>query len=118
MHFVSFVLTFATLFDTARAGGHGGFTATCTNINFDPSLNLAADCQSSHEVISTSVNLNKCIKQNNNHLQCATNPSPFFSNVCQPCTMNGTILSCNCAGVTETIDVNTCVFNDNGQLNC
>jgi hypothetical protein len=39
MHFASFVLTFTTHFATARAGGHGGFIATCTNIKFDPSLN-------------------------------------------------------------------------------
>ncbi|KAJ7348590.1 hypothetical protein DFH08DRAFT_808320 [Mycena albidolilacea] len=105
MQFASFVLTFVTLFATARAGGHGGFKATCTNITFDTSFNLAADCQSTHGVVSTIVNLNKCIKQNNNRLQCTTNPSPFFSNVCHRWSMTGTILSCNCTGVTEIIDV-------------
>ncbi|KAJ6568479.1 hypothetical protein B0H19DRAFT_1256242 [Mycena capillaripes] len=94
MHFASFVLNFATLFATDRAGGHGGFTATCTNINFGPSLNLAADC---YKTTATSI----------------ARPTH------RPCSpMTGIIISCNCAGMPETIDVDTCVFNNNGQLNC
>ncbi|KAJ7187517.1 hypothetical protein GGX14DRAFT_409121 [Mycena pura] len=89
MHFASFVLTLAPLFVSVRA--KGGFTATCTDVSFAPGPNVQANCQSTAGIVFTSVNLNKCIAQNGNKLQCAHKyaphglwPTSFISDRDQP----------------------------------
>jgi len=99
----------------------GNFSASCTNIGLRGDA-LTASCRTlANTLVSTSVDLNRCIQNVNGSFAWGGNAN--FGASCSGCRLSGSELVCNCAErtgkVDETvIDLNDDVSNCNGSLRC
>ncbi|KAJ5999251.1 hypothetical protein N7451_007061 [Penicillium sp. IBT 35674x] len=112
-----------SLFVMAVSGSK--FANTCENIE-SFGTTLSADCRESEQgnMIQSSIDLNRCIKNNKGSLKCGKNGN--YQGSCINCTLRGnTEMECMCRNVAEghrfvrtQIDLNKCISNNHGQLGC
>ncbi|KAB5589440.1 putative effector protein [Ceratobasidium theobromae] len=96
------------------------FRATCKDIKLKSNTVLQASCQKADgKYSSSSLDLNKCIVNNNWKLQCQANGN--FGNSCRNCSYQDFgALYCYCDPGSNfaSINLDTCIGNNNGQLFC
>ncbi|KAL7926529.1 Cyanovirin-N [Trichoderma austrokoningii] len=100
------------------------FADMCSNITFSAPSTLKADCldgEGTH-VITSTIDLYKCLGNSNGVLQCLANG--HFLASCNKCTLqDGTIFACQCRNGKQQvamswIDLNDCINNGDGELTC
>ncbi|OBZ69390.1 hypothetical protein A0H81_10615 [Grifola frondosa] len=110
-------LTVVLILCAKRALGQG-YAATCQNIEYFPEAGLEADCRNDGgNFVFTSLDLDLCVANYDGNLACAHNGA--FSASCSGCELSGTVLSCTCGNGSggssfPTLDLNTCIANQNG----
>lgn len=96
---------------------------SCFNIMLTNST-LKAICKNkAGEFTETEILLDECLANFNGKLLWTDNPLGFYSDDCQDCKLNNTLLKCNCKKTDNSandaaMDVNEGVANDNGNLKC
>ncbi|KAJ5616943.1 hypothetical protein N7537_002057 [Penicillium hordei] len=105
--------------------GPSKFADTCQDIDGDGTT-LRAQCQEREngQLNPSTLDLNRCIKNNKGKLKCGKNGN--YSGSCINCTLRGTAeFSCQCRNseddhkyVATTLDLNKCISNDHGELRC
>ncbi|KAJ5548595.1 hypothetical protein N7513_005829 [Penicillium frequentans] len=112
-----------SLFVLAVSGSK--FANTCENIE-SFGTTLSADCREYEQgtMTQSSIDLNRCVKNNKGSLKCGKNGN--YQGSCINCTLRGnTEMECMCRNVAEghrfvrtQIDLNKCISNNHGQLGC
>jgi len=105
-----------------------GFLDSCTNDNIQVksgAMFLTAQClDDSDNEVQSEIDLSKCLQNVNGHLQCF--PDGNFYATCQfdsKTTYDKGVLSMYCRNATgfvmySSCDLNTCITDQNGQLQC
>ncbi|KAJ6184162.1 hypothetical protein N7519_005463 [Penicillium mononematosum] len=105
--------------------GPSKFADTCQDIDGEGTT-LRAQCQEREngQLRWSTLDLNRCIKNNKGNLKCGKNGN--YSGSCINCTLRGIAeFSCQCRNseddhrhVATTLDLNKCISNDHGELRC
>ncbi|KIM66722.1 hypothetical protein SCLCIDRAFT_75972, partial [Scleroderma citrinum Foug A] len=97
------------------------FAYTCNSSSLSGTM-LTAYCQLKDGSYGwSSLDLNSCLVNTNGILYCSQNGD--YGATCSSCSLSGTVLGCTCqdsqqAGQSASIDLNSCVTNNNGVLTC
>ncbi|OQD68710.1 hypothetical protein PENDEC_c032G03893 [Penicillium decumbens] len=101
------------------------FANTCREIQSYGS-ELRAECQEfeNGQLRPTSIDLNRCLKNNKGSLKCGSNGN--YQSSCINCVMRGhTEYECQCRNADQEhrfvpthIDLNKCISNNHGELRC
>ncbi|KZW00761.1 Cyanovirin-N [Exidia glandulosa HHB12029] len=98
-----------------------GFISTCENVSLSGSTLHATCINEGGGAGGSSLDLNRCITNNNGEMFCQFGGSAFGS--CRDCRLGGSELTCTCTRANQqtdvsSIDLNGCVGNLDGVLAC
>ncbi|KIM64735.1 hypothetical protein SCLCIDRAFT_114413 [Scleroderma citrinum Foug A] len=118
---LSAALILATLSTRSSADSLSDWSYTCKDYYLSNPVLYASCKQENGQYDNTSINLDKCVTNDNGVLYCGTNGD--YSSTCSDCTFTGTTVVCDCKDSSQivhstSIDLNQCLTNSNGALTC